>query len=70
MCLSPRRSSGRTPFRGARKSPSLTTAMSDCQLDIVAGRKPLSAYKEQLQKWRSGGGDKMRAEFEASIAGR
>lgn len=44
--------------------------MSDCQLDIVAGRKPISAFKEQLAKWRSGGGDKMRAEFEASLAGK
>ncbi|MFD9604014.1 hypothetical protein [Streptomyces sp. NPDC059970] len=37
---------------------------------IVAGRKPISAYKEELSKWRSGGGDKMRAEYEASLAGK
>lgn len=40
------------------------------QKDIIAGRKPISAYKEELSKWRSGGGDKMRAEFEASLAGK
>lgn len=53
-----------------RKYASLTTAMSDCQKDIMAGRKPISAYKEELRKWRSGGGDQMRAEYEASIAGK
>ncbi|MET9657126.1 hypothetical protein [Streptomyces sp. NPDC006510] len=51
------------------KSASLTTAMSDCQKDIIAGRGPISAHKEELRKWRSGGG-KMRAEFEASLAGK
>ncbi|MCX5340118.1 hypothetical protein [Streptomyces atratus] len=53
-----------------RKYASLTTAMSDVQKDIVAGRKPISAYKEELRKWRSGGGDRMRAEYEASLAGK
>lgn len=52
-----------------RKGASLTTAMSDVQLDIVAGRKPLSAFQDELRSWRSGGGDTMRAEYEASIAG-
>ncbi|MET7646017.1 hypothetical protein ABZS83_20785 [Streptomyces sp. NPDC005426] len=62
--------SGHFSDTNTSKSPSLTTAMSDCQKDIIAGRKPLSAYKEELRKWRSGGGDKIRAEFEASLAGK
>ncbi|MFD4856881.1 hypothetical protein [Streptomyces atratus] len=53
-----------------RKGASLTTAMSDVRKDIAAGRKPISAHKEELRKWRSGGGDKMRAEYEASLAGK
>ncbi|MFJ1547211.1 hypothetical protein [Streptomyces sp. NPDC088246] len=52
-----------------RTYASLTTVVRDVQKDIVAGRKPISAYKEELRKWRSGGGDKMRAEYEASLAG-
>lgn len=62
--------SGHFSDTSTSKSASLTTAMSDCQKDIIAGRKPISAYKEELRKWRSGGGDKMRAEFEASLAGK
>lgn len=62
--------SGHFSDTSTSKSPSLTTAMSDIQLDIVAGRKPISAFKDELRKWRSGGGDKMRAEFEASLAGK
>ncbi|WP_411088951.1 hypothetical protein [Streptomyces sp. 061-3] len=44
--------------------------MSDTVLDVVAGRKPISAFQDQVKKWRSGGGDQMRAEYEASIAGK
>lgn len=62
--------SGHFSDTSTSKSPSLTTAMADCQKDIIAGRKPISAYKEQLREWRSGGGDKMRAEFEASLIGK
>ncbi|WPW31965.1 hypothetical protein P6B95_34300 [Streptomyces atratus] len=53
-----------------RKGASLTTAMSDVRKDIAAGRKPISAHKEELRKRRPGGGDKMRAEYEASLAGK
>ncbi|WP_232837821.1 hypothetical protein [Streptomyces atratus] len=53
-----------------RKGASLTTAMCDVRKDIAAGRKPISAHKEELRKWRSGGGDKTRAEYEASLAGK
>ncbi|WP_392675914.1 hypothetical protein [Streptomyces sp. LN785] len=52
------------------KGASLTTAMNDTVLDIVAGRKPVSTFQVQLKKWRSGGGDEIRAEFEASVAGK
>ncbi len=45
-------------------------AVSDTVLDVVAGRKPISAFQDQVKKWRSGGGDQMRAEYEASIAGK
>ncbi|MFG2561560.1 hypothetical protein [Streptomyces sp. NPDC048496] len=31
-------------------------------------RKKRAAFQDPVKKWRSGGGDEMRAEFEASIA--
>ncbi|MGW6902505.1 hypothetical protein ACWGF2_38890, partial [Streptomyces sp. NPDC054919] len=52
------------------KGASLTAAMNDTVLGIVAGRKPISAFQDQVKKWRSGGGDEIRAEFEASLAGK
>jgi putative aldouronate transport system substrate-binding protein len=66
--------SGTNPTNGhfsdtsANKGGSLSTTMNDGITDIVAGRKPLSAFQGLLRDWRSGGGDKIRAEFEASIA--
>ncbi len=60
--------SGHFSDTSTQKSASIGTAMNDCITDIVGGRKPLSAFKEQLRQWRSGGGDQMRKEYEASIA--
>ncbi|WP_406422569.1 hypothetical protein [Streptomyces sp. NBC_00842] len=37
--------------------------------DSPAGKKR-AAVQDRVKKWRSGGGGEMRAEFEASIAGK
>ncbi|WP_327421556.1 hypothetical protein OG763_12955 [Streptomyces sp. NBC_01230] len=62
--------SGHFSDTSTKKSASIGTAVSDTVLDVVAGRKPVSAFQDQVKKWRSGGGDQMRAEYEASIAGK
>ncbi len=36
--------------------------------DIVAGRRPLSDFDSLLSAWRSGGGDKIRGEYERAYA--
>ncbi|MFF7578775.1 hypothetical protein OG963_12890 [Streptomyces sp. NBC_01707] len=62
--------SGHFSDTSTKRSASIGTAVSDTVLDVVAGRKPVSAFQDQVKKWRSGGGDQMRAEYEASIAGK
>ncbi|MFE7710326.1 hypothetical protein ACFU6I_32105 [Streptomyces sp. NPDC057486] len=62
--------SGHFSDASTKKGASIGTAVSDTVLDVVAGRKPISAFQDQVKKWRSGGGDEIRAEFEASIAGK
>ncbi|WP_328625896.1 hypothetical protein OHA88_14930 [Streptomyces sp. NBC_00353] len=62
--------SGHFSDTSTKKSASIGTAVSDTVLDVVAGRKPISAFQDQVKKWRAGGGDQMRAEYEASIAGK
>ncbi|GAA2760197.1 extracellular solute-binding protein [Actinopolymorpha rutila] len=49
-----------------KKVTALTSLNTSYENDIVSGRKPLSALKEWRQRWRSGGGDKMRKEYEDS----
>ncbi|WP_406113232.1 hypothetical protein [Streptomyces sp. NBC_01014] len=51
----------------ASKGASLTQGVNDGIKDIVAGRKPISAYDGLVRTWRSGGGDKIRREYEKSI---
>ncbi|MFB7217422.1 hypothetical protein [Streptomyces sp. NPDC056227] len=62
--------SGHFSDASTKKGTSIGTAVSDAVLDVVAGRKPISAFQDQVKKWRSGGGAEIRAEFEASIAGK
>lgn len=52
----------------ADKGASLTKAFNDGILDIVAGRKSLSDFDGLLKSWRSGGGDRIRREYEQSLA--
>ncbi|QKW51092.1 extracellular solute-binding protein [Streptomyces buecherae] len=52
----------------ADKGASLTKALNDGVLDIIAGRKSLSDFDGLLKSWRSGGGDRIRREYEESLA--
>ncbi len=51
----------------SKVGPKLTEAFRDTIVDIVTGRQKLDAYDEALKRWKSGGGDKMRGEFEAVL---
>ncbi len=48
-------------------APKLTAAFRDTIVDIVTGRQKMTAYDEALKRWTSGGGDKMRGEFESVL---
>ncbi|AVT35396.1 hypothetical protein C6W10_01750 [Plantactinospora sp. BB1] len=52
----------------SRRSGQLGTIVNDAQMDILSGRKSVSAWGEVLKQWRSTGGDKVRGEFEEAIA--
>jgi putative aldouronate transport system substrate-binding protein len=36
--------------------------------DIVAGRRPMSDFEGLVSTWKSAGGDKIRAEYQAAYA--
>jgi putative aldouronate transport system substrate-binding protein len=50
------------------KGASINKKMTDLQLDIIQGRKPLSAWDAAVATWRSSGGDQMRSEYERAYA--
>ncbi|MDX3100922.1 extracellular solute-binding protein [Nonomuraea angiospora] len=41
--------------------------MGDLELDILQGRKPVSAWDEGLAKWKKAGGDTIRDEFQKAM---
>jgi putative aldouronate transport system substrate-binding protein len=51
------------------KGSILEMAFSDGLGGIVRGQRPLADYDQLVKDWQSGGGDKIRAEFQSSIAG-
>ncbi|BCJ68483.1 extracellular solute-binding protein [Polymorphospora rubra] len=50
------------------KSGELTKIIDTVELDIVSGRKPISAWDEAVAQWKTAGGDQIRAEYEAALA--
>ncbi|GAA1578778.1 extracellular solute-binding protein [Kribbella karoonensis] len=44
-------------------------AFSDVRNDVIAGRKPISAFDAALAKWKKDGGDKIRGEYETALSG-
>lgn len=47
----------------ANNGPKLALNISNVQLDIMKGQKPLSAWDDAVRQWRSGGGDAMAREL-------
>lgn len=52
------------------KAGELSKIIDAAELDIVSGRKPISAWDDVVDQWRKAGGDKIRAEYEAARAKR
>lgn len=50
------------------KGQSLTSKVYEYVEDAVTGRRPLTEFKSVVEEWKNGGGDKIRKEFEESIA--
>jgi putative aldouronate transport system substrate-binding protein len=50
------------------KGASLNKTITDTVNDVISGRKPLSDWDAVANSWRSGGGDKIRQEYEEAYA--
>jgi putative aldouronate transport system substrate-binding protein len=50
------------------KGAAINKKITDLQLGILQGRKPLSAWDDGVKAWRDGGGDQIRAEYEQAYA--
>jgi putative aldouronate transport system substrate-binding protein len=46
---------------------SLDKAINDAQSAILQGRKPVSSWDDAVKKWKQGGGDKIRDEYQAAL---
>lgn len=55
-----------SPTEG-KQGATLSQTMSDTITSIIAGRTPLSAFDDAVKKWRSGGGDAIRKEYEQAL---
>ena len=53
----------------ATKGAQLSTTLTDTVNQVIQGRQPPSALDDAVKKWKSGGGDKIRGELEAQLAG-
>ncbi|WP_427884865.1 substrate-binding domain-containing protein [Kribbella sp. GL6] len=55
----------------SRKGPQLDKERQNMEFDIILGRKPVSAWKEYVEQWKSSAGDKIRAELQkaSEVAG-
>ena len=56
-----------SPTDGAKGAP-LTNTFSSGMADIVAGRRPIGDVQQVINEWKAGGGDQIRAEYEAALA--
>ncbi|MGW7680865.1 extracellular solute-binding protein [Kribbella sp. NPDC054772] len=54
----------------ALTTTALSSAVTDTITDVVVGRKQMSALDEAVAKWKKGGGDKSRAEYQEALASR
>ncbi|MGZ0148203.1 substrate-binding domain-containing protein [Kribbella sp. WER1] len=55
----------------SRKGPQLDKERQNMEFDIILGRKPVSAWKEYVEHWKSSAGDKIRQELQkaSEVAG-
>ena len=47
----------------------IAKALTDVRDDILAGRATMTEWEPAVKKWREGGGDKIREEYEQALAG-
>jgi len=52
----------------ATQQSALNGQLVDAQNAILRGQQPVSSWDDAVKSWRSGGGDKMRGEFEDALA--
>jgi putative aldouronate transport system substrate-binding protein len=52
-----------------KKGNDLNQAVTDLRNDVIAGRKPISAFDDAVKKWARDGGDKIRGEYEQALGG-
>jgi len=64
----PNPTSGHYSDTNTAKGPTLSQLITDFVADVTQGRKSVSELKQLRSDWRAGGGDKIRHEFEQSIA--
>ncbi|HIT76491.1 MAG TPA: extracellular solute-binding protein [Candidatus Avipropionibacterium avicola] len=53
---------------GQTKNAQLNKLLTDARSDIITGRKPVSSWADTIENWKSKGGDKVRQEYEESLA--
>lgn len=51
----------------SQKGAQLEKNVAAARLEIIQGRKPVSAWDDAVKAWRTGGGDQIRAEFEEQL---
>jgi putative aldouronate transport system substrate-binding protein len=66
----------RNPVQGlfsdtaSRRGSQLGEKLVSAESDILAGRRPVSAWADAAEAWAKGGGDKIRTEYEEALAAR
>lgn len=55
---------------GSRRGRQIDEKLAAVETDILAGRRPVSAWKDAADAWVRGGGDTIRAEYEEALATR
>lgn len=51
----------------AKVGPKITKIVRDKTIDIITGRAKISDFADVLKRWKSEGGDKIRAEYQADL---
>jgi putative aldouronate transport system substrate-binding protein len=54
----------------SRKGGQIGERLASVESDILAGRKPVTAWADGAKAWATGGGDKIRDEYQTALAER